>query len=301
METRNPLVLILLTSAFSLACSEVSEKDVAPITPKSCSPLQTVVRQPGLIPDDIEISPDGTELWVASTDQSAVLRFDAVSGAPLDPPWIQNVPFPWALAIGPESNPALWVTESNAGVLHRLDPVTRADRTVLDSLSLPMDIAFDQRGRLTLCESKGPFFAFPESWVTRFEGPADDPTSRSTLLSGLPGACDITYSSGGSLYVVAANSTSILRLSGTGKMETVPTAIQSPTDVIFHPATGGLLVSQLDEVVWINPENGHSVRVACDGISHAEDLAVAPDGTVYLSESLGGDISRFEIIPESQP
>lgn len=254
-----------------------------------------------MIPDDIEISPDGAELWVASTDQSAVLRFDSISGSPLEPPWIQDIPFPWALATGPDAIPALWVAESNAGRLHRVDTSNRSDRVVLESLRLPMDIAFDSKKRLTLCESKGPFFAFPESWVTRFEGSADSPTTQSTLLSGLAGACDIAYAHDGSLYVVAANSKSLVRIRENGKVETAPAEVQSPTDIVYHPATGGLLVAQLDEVVWINPVDGRSVRVACEGISHAEDLAVAPDGTVYLSESLGSEVSSFELKPEAVP
>jgi hypothetical protein len=45
---------------------------------------------------------------------------------------------------------------------------------------------------------------------------------------------------------------------------------------------------------------GGSVKVACEGLSRAEDLALGADGTVYVSESLGAQVSRFTLVPASR-
>ncbi len=81
-------------------------------------------------------------------------------------------------------------------------------------------------------------------------------------------------------------------IGSTYAFEPAPTDVEVGPDGLLYVTTmpGGGALAALGSVFAVDPETGDVEEVA-SGFRGAIDLAVAPDGTIYVAESLGGQIS----------
>jgi glucose/arabinose dehydrogenase len=241
------------------------------------------------------------DLLVASFDSGQVLRYDEDTGAflgvfattPLKPPG------PTGLAIGPDSN--LYVGVSQANEILRFYGQTGAFIDIFargGGLNGPGNLAFGSDGNLYVAS----FGAADNSSVLRYSGTTG--AFLSTFVpkgsGGLSGVEGLVFGPDDNLYVTSRVTNQVLRYDGsTGKFLGVfakTLGDNGPIDLVFGPDRNLYILEnpllsnpRLLEVERFNGSTGAFMEVFANLTGSPGNLAFGPNGNLYVSTGFIGN------------